>query len=94
MKTGCGQQDTSYTVTSAAAFQKLLGDLHASIGAQAAAVDRDDLFKIPNIMVLAGDAFYFVKPLRRRFWLSRTALTDADHIVQSVQAAAWKKTYS
>jgi hypothetical protein len=43
-------------------------------------------------MVLAGDSFYFVKPLRRRFWLARTALTDADHIVKTVHAAAWGKS--
>jgi hypothetical protein len=68
-------------------------DLHAGLEAQAEAVEPDDLFKIPNIMVLAGDAFFFIKPLRRRFWLSRSALADADRIVQTVHAAAWDKIY-
>ena len=45
-------------------------------------------------MVVVGDAFYFVKPMRRPFWLSRTALADADHIARTVQAAAWKKLHS
>jgi hypothetical protein len=39
-------------VSSEAEFQKLLGELQASLDAQAAIVHRDDLFKIPNIMVL------------------------------------------
>lgn len=89
-----GRGDSAEVVTSEPAFEKMLEDLHASLAVQSAAIDHDDLFKIPNILVLAGDAFYFVKPLRRRFWLPRTALTDADHIVKTVHAAAWGKSYS
>jgi hypothetical protein len=88
-----GRGDSAAVVTSEPAFEKLLEDLHASLAVQSAAIDHNDLFKIPNIMVFAGDAFYFVKPLRRRFWLPRTALTDADHIVKTVHAAAWGKSY-
>ena len=89
-----GLGDTAELVTSEPAFGRLLEDLHASLAAHSATIDHDDLFKIPNIMVLAGDAFFFVKPLRRRFWLPRTALTDADHIVKTVHAAASGKSYS
>jgi hypothetical protein len=81
-------------VFSETAFETLLKDLHASLEAQSAATGHDDLFQVPNIMVLADDSFYFFKPLRRRFWLSRAALADADHIVQTVKAAAWKRAYS
>lgn len=89
-----GLGDSAELVTSEPAFEKLLEELHASLAAHSAVIDHDDLFKIPNIMVLGGDAFFFVKPLRRRFWLPRTALTDADHIVKTVHAAAWGKSYS
>lgn len=89
-----GGNDIVKLVSSESAFDNMLKDLHASLAAQSSAIDHDDLFKIPNIMVLAGDTFFFVKPLRRRFWLSRTALTDADHIVKTVHAASWGKSYS
>ena len=93
IKTGRGRRDTVESLTSVEAFQNLLADLYESLGAPAEAANRDDLFKIPNIMVLAGASFFFVKPLRRRFWLARTALDDADHIVQTVHSAAWEKAY-
>lgn len=89
-----GLDDSAELVTSESAFKKLLEDLHASLAAHSADIDHDDLFKIPNIMVFAGDSILFVKPLRRRFWLPRTALTDADHIVKTVHAAAWGKAFS
>ena len=94
VQTERGRGDNSKLVTSEPAFQTLLDDLHASLAAQSAKIDRDDLFKIPNIMVLAGDAFLFVKPLRRRFWLPRAALTDADQIVKTVHAQAWERSHS
>lgn len=82
-------KDSIELLTSDVDFQKLLGELHTALGAHMAQTNPDDLFKIPNIMVLAGNSFFFVKPLRRRFWLARTALADADHIVQTVHSAAW-----
>ena len=94
VKTSQGRRDSSGVVTTATAFQKLLSDLQDGLEAQADVIGPDDLFKIPNLMVVVGDTFYLVKPLRRRFWLERTALTDADHIVRSVQAAAWQRAYS
>ena len=94
IKAGRGKRDSVELETSETAFQKLLGDLHASLGSQVAAINDDDLFKIPNILVFTGDSFFFVKPLRRRFWLPRTALTDADHIVKTVHSVAWGKSYS
>ena len=91
--TSHGRNDAVELLTSRDAFQKLLGELHLSLGKHTAQTHPDDLFKVPNIMVLAGDSFFFVKPLRRRFWLARTALMDADHIVQTVHSAAWKRAY-
>jgi len=87
------RNDEVAVVTSERAFQNLLGDLHAGLRLASDQTSADDLFKIPNIMVVAGDSFFFVKPMRRRFWLERTALTDADHIVQAVHSAAWERTY-
>jgi hypothetical protein len=72
-----------------AAFQALLSDLHAGFNSHTA-LHPDELFKIPNVMVFANDRFYFVKPMRRRFWLPRAALADADQIAQTVHAAVWK----
>jgi hypothetical protein len=86
--------DRTGIVTSELAFEKLIGELQASLAAQQIMIGQDDLFKIPNIMVLVGDAFFFVKPLRRRFWLSRAALGDADQIVKTVHASAWRKSVS
>ena len=87
-------RDTSGLVRTEQAFQALLADIEAGLGSQLDGTERDNLFKIPNAMVVVGDAFYFVKPMRRRFWLSRSALTDADHVVRTVQAAAWEKIHS
>lgn len=86
--------DHAQVDSSAHAFKELLGDLHASLAAQAGRVGYDDLFKIPSVMVVAGDSFYIVKPLRRRFWMPRAALSDADRVVKTVHAAAWKRSYS
>jgi hypothetical protein len=93
IKLSRGRNDKVELVTSENAFRKLLEELHLSLDSNIEHTDPDDLFKIPNVMVLVGDSFFFVKPLRRRFWLARTALGDADLIVQTVQAAAWKRTY-
>ena len=71
------------------AIPSIRSDLHASFDLQTA-IHRDELFKIPNLMVFADDKFYFIKPLRRRFWLSRAALADADQIARTVHAAMWK----
>lgn len=85
-------KDSAEIVTSHAEFQRLLDDLQASLDSQLSRTDSEDLFKVPNIMVLSGDSFFFVKPLRRRFWLQRAALTDADHIVRTVHSLAWATT--
>jgi hypothetical protein len=81
--------DASEIVRTAPAFTSLLIELQAGLERQTTHVHSDDLFTMPNLMVLVGDAFYFVKPLRRRFWMSKSAFSDADQIAQSVQAAAW-----
>ena len=87
-------QDQTELVRSETAFQDLLADIHAGLDNLLNSANYGDLFKIPNIMVIVGDAFYFVKPMRRRFWLSRMALTDADQVARTVQAAAWGKSIS
>lgn len=83
--------DAATSVLSQAAFNNLLKDIHAGLATQLSQSSPFDLFKIPNVMVSVGDAFYFVKPMRRRFWLGRTALADADRIALTVQEAAWKR---
>lgn len=90
----CGREgDRASGAHSENAFQQLLGDIEAGLTSQLDGTDHDNLFKIPNAMVVVGDAFYFIKPMRRRFWLSRTALADADHVVRTVHAAAWEKVH-
>lgn len=86
--------DRATLVRSEEAFHALLMDVEAAFESQLDRTERDALFKIPNAMVVAGDAFYFLKPMRRRFWLARAALADADLIARTVQAAAWKKLTS
>jgi len=71
------------------AFETLLLDMEVALGQQLSSLGEDDPFKLPNAMVIAGDSFYFLKPMRRRFWLARMALADADLIARTVQSAAW-----
>jgi hypothetical protein len=85
--------DRATVVNSAPAFRQLLSEMEQALQAQAEPIRTEDLLKVPNITVLAGDAFYFVKPLRRRFWLGKAALRDADQIVGMVQSAAWDRAY-
>jgi hypothetical protein len=87
-------RNTTGLVRSEFAFQGLLADIEAGLANQIDRTDQDNLFKIPNVVIIVDDTFYFIKPMRRRFWLSRTALADADHIAQTVQAAAWEKGHS
>jgi len=89
VKLSAKSEDRVSVSSSDSAFHHLLRELQASHQIQADSSDAEDLFKIPNVMVVAGDAFFFVKPMRRRFWLERSALADADHIVQTVHSAAW-----
>ena len=84
-----GYSDLKQVDSSRSAFQRLLSDFDESMARQLDQTDEHVLFKVPNVMMLADDEFFFVKPLRQRFWMSRTALSDADHIVRTVQAAAW-----
>ena len=84
-----GHSDLKQVDSSRSAFQRLLSDCDESLARQLDGTEEHVLFKVPNVMVLADDEFFVVKPLRRRFWMSRTALSDADHIVRAVQAAAW-----
>jgi hypothetical protein len=88
--TESNHNDEVEVTNSASAFTSLLGEIEAGLGKQITRGHPDDLIKMPNLMVLAGDSFYFVKPIRRRFWMVRTALSDADQIAQTVQAAAWE----
>jgi hypothetical protein len=82
--------DESEIVRSAPAFTSLLMEMQVGLERHASHIHPDDLFKMPNLMVLVGDAFYFVKPLRRRFWTAKSAFSDADQMAQTVQAAAWE----
>lgn len=84
-------KDHNSTARSGNAFQALLMVMDAALGSHLGRTERDDLFKMPNAMIVAGDSFYFIKPMRRRFWLARTALADADLITRTVQSAAWQK---
>jgi N-6 DNA Methylase len=86
--------DHSSITRSDDAFHTLLKDIEAALSGQLDRTHRDDLFKMPNAMVVAGDAFYFIKPMRRRFWLARTAIADAHLMGRTVQAAAWEKRAS
>jgi hypothetical protein len=88
------RRDTTGLVRSGKAFQRLLGEIEAGLANQLDGTDQGDQFTIPNVMLVVDDAFYFIKPMRRRFWLSRTALADADHVVRIVQAAGWGKAHS
>ncbi|MCP3998141.1 MAG: N-6 DNA methylase [bacterium] len=83
--------DAKRLLRSQSAFRALISDLQDGLEMQAAQLDEGNLFTVPNVMLIADDAFYFVKPQRRRFWMSRTALADADLIVRTVQSAAWAK---
>jgi Eco57I restriction-modification methylase len=88
------QEDDVEVVSSARRFSSLLTELQEGMERQIAESDPESLFRIPNMLVLVGDVFYFVKPLRRRFWMVKTALSDADQIARTVQAAAWKLALS
>src|SRR5438445_1990146 len=89
-----GRGDDVEIISSASAFASLLEEIEAGLKKHVALHHADNLVKIPNVMVFASDAFYFVKPLRRRFWMVRTAFSDADQIAQTVQAAGWELTQS
>ena len=88
-----GHSDLKQVDSSRSAFQRLLSDFDKSMARERDQTDEHVLFKVPNVMMLADDGFIFVKPLRQRFWMSRTALSDADHIVRTVQAAAWRAAH-
>lgn len=87
-------RDTKDMVRSEKAFQGLLKDIESGLANQLDGTHQDNLFKIPNAMAVVDDAFYVIKPMRRRFWLARAALADADHVARTVQAAAWEKVHS
>jgi hypothetical protein len=89
--TGGVGEDCEASIESKDAFRAVISVIQSGLRTQVSDMSPDELFKIPNIMVLVNDVFYFVKPLRRRFWLSRCALIDADMILRSVQAVAWNK---
>jgi hypothetical protein len=42
------------------------------------------LYFAADVVIRAGHAVYLVKPRVRRLWLERTALTDAERIVEAV----------
>jgi len=91
--TNGAKQDSTGLVASKGAFQNLLADIQSGLQSQLGRMEPDELFTVSNILVLVNDVFYFIKPLRRRFWLSKSALMDADLLIRSVQAAAWDRTY-
>ena len=88
-----GRSDLHRVDSSRSAFRRLLADFEKCVARQLSQADEHDLFKVPNVMVLVDDEFFFLKPLRLRFWMSRAALSDADHIVRTVQASAWKAAH-
>lgn len=44
---------------------------------------------IPNLIISMGESLYILKFMRKRYWLARTALADADNIVRSIDIATW-----
>jgi len=46
------------------------------------------MIMIPNLMVATGNAIYIVKPMKRRFWLGRQGIIDADQIVLAIDRLA------
>lgn len=84
-------QDRAVIARSQQVFRGLLDDIEVAFRSELKQTDRENLFRMPNAMTIVGNAFYFIKPMRRRFWLARTALADADLITRTVQAAAWEK---
>ncbi|KAI3479610.1 hypothetical protein L1887_58337 [Cichorium endivia] len=84
VRVSVGESSTGGLNVADSAYQRLIGDLYAGLEANHSVESEGKLFNVPNILVAAGEAFYFVKPLRRRFWLARTALADADLIVQTI----------
>lgn len=84
-------QDRAVIARSQQVFRGLLDDIEVAFRSELNQTDRENLFRMPNAMTIVGNAFYFIKPMRRRFWLARTALADADLITRTVQAAAWEK---
>jgi hypothetical protein len=86
--------DVTTVETSRLPLRSLVSELQAGMSDQLAKLHEGQLFHIPDIFIFARDTFYFVKPLRRRFWLPRTAMVDADRILQTVRDAAWREVNS
>jgi hypothetical protein len=94
VSTGDTDENRSKAVVSQRAFQNMLDEIYSGLAKELTdSRDKSEVFKIPNIMAFVADVFYFVKPFRRRFWLSRAALADADHIIKTVQAVRWREAY-
>jgi hypothetical protein len=83
--------DATRIVHSADEFSKLLVELEQALHVAASGRSARELFRIPNLLVLAGNAFYLIKPMRRRFWLAKAAFSDADQVAQTIQTAAWSR---
>ena len=81
--------DAALLIRSQVEFDKVMKLLSESIRLEAAATPSDEMFKLPNVFIVVQNSLYFIKPLRRRFWLGRTAVTDADFIARTVRSAAW-----
>lgn len=61
---------------------------HESLKSLADAIQEpiDQNFQtIPDMRVFLGDSLYLIKPLQLRFWLSSSALADADSIAADLQ---------
>jgi hypothetical protein len=91
IRTDRSGSDATQIVHSTDEFSKLLTELEQALHLAASSRSTRELFKIPNLLVLAGNSFYLIKPMRRRFWLAKTAFADADQIAQTIQAAAWSR---
>ena len=83
--------DATQIVHSADEFSKLLVELEQALHDAVSGRSARELFRIPNLLALANNAFYLIKPLRRRFWLAKAAFSDADQIAHTIQAAAWSR---
>lgn len=68
--------------------EELLRTLGHTLTAQVAGLDSAAMMALPHLTVATGRRIYLVKPLRTRFWLHRSALADADRLVQQIRAAA------
>lgn len=73
---------------SESSVRELIADIEASLRQQLDS-DGDSPTMIPNLIIAVDSCLYVLKFLRRRYWLSRAALADADAIVRSIDLVSW-----